>query len=454
MAGCRIYECQPIVRYCFQTIVCMLNFRSFGFKILDSVKGGFVKKEILNIKKGIVNYDSAGDERARRLSHLCDAISNNVPYYSALCVREYKDFPVINKNSIKENLDSFINKNYKKEELYKMVTSGSTGTPFTSYQDKTKKIRNTADTIFFASLADFEVGDKLFYFKIWNDINKKSGLSKFIENVVPVDVTNQSETELLKFISFLQGNASRNIAFLGYASYFEALIKAIEKFKPETRITCVKSALTMSEGLDPQAREKFKKYFGINIYSRYSNMENGIIAQQADNSGDNFVVNWSSYHIEIYDFEKDTPVPFGEKGRIVLTDLYNTAMPFVKYDTGDIGVMEWSDELKQPVLSKVEGRKMDLIYNVDGELVSSFIITNNMWYFTEILQYQFIQLTEIDYKFILNLGEGTPFTREGELISLFSNILGITSNITIEYVDEIPLLNSGKRKKVMSLLKK
>ncbi|WP_294819422.1 CoF synthetase [uncultured Flavobacterium sp.] len=430
----------------------MLNFRNVAFKTLDSVKGSSVKKEILNVEEGISGYEASSKKREERLAFLCDWAKNNVPYYSALNPGSFENFPVINKNIIKENLDSFIDKKLDKESLFKMVTSGSTGTPFTSYQDKKKKVRNTADTMVFASMADFTIGNKLFYFKIWNDINKKSGLSKFIENIVPVDVTNQSETELMKFVTALQKNEYGNIAFLGYASYFEALIKIMDKFCPDARITCVKSAITMSEALDPTAKEKFRKYFGINIYSRYSNMENGIIAQQVAESGNSFLVNWSSYVLEIYDFDKEVPLAYGEKGRIVVTDLYNTAMPFIKYDTGDIGIMEWSDALKQPVLSKVEGRKMDLIYNVDGELVSSFIITNNMWYFTEILQYQFIQLTETEYKFILNVGG--DFARERELVELFSNILGSTASIAIEYVSEIPLLNSGKRKKVMSYLKK
>ena len=431
----------------------MLNFRNTAFKVLDSVKGNPVKNGISNISSGAADYKSSKESRERQLEVLCNWARNNVPYYTALQPTSYNEFPVINKNVMKEHLDNFIDKSLAKEGLYKMVTSGSTGTPFTSYQNKSKKVRNTADTVFFASLANFTLGNKLFYFKIWNDINQKSSLSKFIENIVPVDVTDQSEEALLKFATDLNNNKYGNgIAFLGYASYFEALIKVIDKHSPDAKITCVKSAITMSEALDPTAKEKFKKYFGIDIYSRYSNMENGIIAQQVKESGTNFMVNWSSYHIEIYDFDKDEPVANGEKGRIILTDLYNMAMPFIKYDTGDIGVMEWNDALQQPVLSKVEGRKMDLIYNVDAELVSSFIITNNMWYFTEIMQYQFIQFTETEYKFILNVGG--DFKREKELVDLFSNILGTTAKIDVEYVTEIPLLNSGKRKKVMSHLKK
>ena len=122
-------------------------------------------------------------------------------------------------------------------------------------------------------------------------------------------------------------------------------------------------------------------------------------------------------------------------------------MPLIRYDTGDIGSIGYEDNKK--VLFKVEGRKMDQIYNTKGELVSSFTLTNNMWFFTGILQYQFIQINKNSYKFVLIVSK--TFKRENDLILEFKKHLGKDANIYVEYVDDIPLLDSGKRKKVINL---
>ena len=141
----------------------------------------------------------------------------------------------------------------------------------------------------------------------------------------------------------------------------------------------------------------------------------------------------------------------GRSGRIVVTDLYNEAMPLIRYDTGDIGLLNEHlvNGKPTPMLEKIEGRKMDMVFDSNGHLVSSFTITNGMWKYTELTQYQFIQTSKTSYLFKLNID--TPFTRATELITDFKEIFGLDALIEIEYVDEIPLLNSGKRKKVMNI---
>ena len=183
------------------------------------------------------------------------------------------------------------------------------------------------------------------------------------------------------------------------------------------------------------------------VYSRYSNLENGILAQQVPGSGHRYLVNTASYVLEIFKTDTDEPAAPGELGRIVVTDLYNYAMPMIRYDTGDMGVLsKEKDEAGNSYLEIVEGRKLDLLYATDGTLVSSYIVYKNMWQYTEILQYQLVQYGAKDYLFKINM-EG-PFTKEEKLVQEFKQYLGADANFRVEYVDEIPLLASGKRKKI------
>jgi phenylacetate-CoA ligase len=75
-----------------------------------------------------------------------------------------------------------------------------------------------------------------------------------------------------------------------------------------------------------------------------------------------------------------------------------------------------------------------------------------MWNYREIDQYQFIQCDVKKYKIKITISNS--FLRENELIDEFVSYLGQDAKVEIEYVNEIPLLNSGKRKKVMNLMSK
>ena len=70
----------------------------------------------------------------------------------------------------------------------------------------------------------------------------------------------------------------------------------------------------------------------------------------------------------MFDLNEDKKIGFGQRGRIVITDLYNYATPLIRYDTGDVGIMHL-DENNHPYFSQVLGRKLDLIYDTKGNLV-------------------------------------------------------------------------------------
>jgi len=235
---------------------------------------------------------------------------------------------------------------------------------------------------------------------------------------------------------------------LAYASYYDQLLNYLKE--RDLKLKNLGSALAMSEGLSLNTKNQLRDYLNVEVFSRYSNVENGIIAQQVPGSNGKFLVNTASYLVEILDLEKDIPVPLGQLGRIVITDLYNMAMPFIRYDTGDLAVMEYDNIDNYFYFTEVHGRKMDLVFDTKFRPVSPLTINNNMLLFPEVIQYQFIQLSDDNFQFILNIKPENYF-REEELISFFKKILGETAKLSVKYVTEIPVLASGKRKQVINL---
>lgn len=428
------------------------NPRKTVFWLSDKLKGGPVSEHYENIKKEVV--DCASDRKVSQKEKLVKILAHvtaSVPYYADIKEKtQIESFPVVHKTRIKENFASFQSNQYVgSKNLIPVVTSGSTGTPFKIFQNQDKRNRNIADTLIFAEMGGFNFGEKLWYFKIWSENNKKSPLLRVVQNIKPIDVLNlnrNSETVLLNL-----RKEKTSVNFLGYVSAFETLCKTIANDPslkpPRGKIT---SVITMSEALDEYTKRKGAEFFGCPVLSRYSNIENGILAQQTRIAPDVFLVNTASYLIEIFHLEKDVVLPQGQTGRIVVTDYYNYATPMIRYDTGDIGTL---DEIeiegeKRTCLVQVEGRKLDRLFNTAGELISSYIVYKNMWKYTEIDQYQLIQQDKKKYRFKICLAGN--FNREKELKSEFLNYLGQDADLEVEYVHEIPLLNSGKRKKVVN----
>lgn len=427
----------------------MVNFRKFVFLLKDALEGGQIRNSQDKIRHGIINPTSNNVTKdiSKLLRHAVESVDN----YKTVISSNLSDFNVTNKTKLKDVLEGVLSKKFKGKKLISMTTSGSTGTPFTVYQDKGKKIRNHADTLFFANMAGYELGHRLLYFKIWAKEKLSHPFLYWLQNIVPIDVIKLDESVIRKVLEDIKEHVGETHAVLGYVSALEQVVHYCEKHGIDDLGAKFSSVITMSESLNIETKEKLEKLFNCPVVSRYSNLENGIIAQQEVNGDGSFLINTASYYVEILDLERDEILPEGHKGRIVVTDLYNYAMPMIRYDTGDIGSMYIAPNGKK-YLKTVEGRKLDVLYDTHGNIVSSYIMYKNMWKYTEISQYQLIQIGEKDYLFKINCPNS--FDKESQLVTEFKEYLGEDSNFQVEYVTEIPLLNSGKRRKTVNLYRK
>ncbi len=420
--------------------------RYHAFWTLDAIKGGKVRKELKDIHHtfSLNSFESLQEKNMEKLHDLLNKVVEKSPLYKSFKgYNSLEDFPVVDKHIIKENFDQMQLVDPKETKgLHSMFTSGSTGTPFMVYQTQRKRDRNTADTIYFAGKAGYTIGDKLLYLRLWAKNLKKNKALAFLQNIEQLNVDDLNPEYIELLLDKLQKDKSPK-AWLGYPSALEKICDYLDNIGSKPLDCNVKSIIGMSENLCAHVRSRMWYYFNTPMVSRYSNFENGIIAQQTEH-GDYFEINWASYVLEILDFDSDEPVKTGELGRIVVTDLFNHATPMIRYDTGDIGAFSIKKGHKLPVLKTVEGRKTDLLLTTKGDVISPFKFMALIPKYPEIKQVQFIQSKKTSYVIKLNF-EGA-FVREDELVGEVSSLTGGNSEVIVEYVDEIPLLNSKKRK--------
>jgi len=431
--------------------------RSHLFWATDFFKGGCIRQHYKNIRWLMEKYDSgkAYEYRSLLLKRLLLHAVETSPFY-----RKYKgfttfnDFPVINKSVIKEYSDSFISDSYYGRKVHKITTSGSTGAPLSVVQNKTKRERHIAENIYFTEIAGAPLGTKLYYLRVWNELNRKSRLRCFMQNMVMVDADDISDWKFNPFLFKLQNDHERKY-ILAFASTLEAFSQFLrDKQQPlDIRTNCI---IAISETLPEGARQILQKKFSCPVISRYSNMENGFLAQQCGHDSGEYHINTASYYIELLHPDKDEQAEPGKTGRIVVTDLFNYAMPIIRYDTGDMAIYSENSFCGNPgpVFTSVEGRRVDYIYNTAGRLLSPHVVTNTMWkYSAEVKQFQFIQKGQKDYLLKLNTGTKYPL-KTHEIINDLKKYTGEDSEISVEFVEEIPVLGSGKRKKIVNEYKK
>jgi phenylacetate-CoA ligase len=421
------------------------------FWSLDFLMGSRVRKHFIDIKNIMENGSNTNVSKIREeyLQDILEYATENVAFYKKYRLFDsIKSFPVINKSIIKNDYEAFQAPKFLRASVVNMHTSGSTGIPFVVRQDKNKRKRVYAEMIYFWGKAGYQIGMRYVMFRTWTSQNRKSKLTAWARNIRMVDIKCHDEENLESIRNTLKSDRKIK-TFIGYTSFFENLVNYLLTCGDTPEMYNIHNIIADAEALPESTREKLKKVFNCNIVSLYSNEENGMLAQECIENKE-FHVNNASFYIELLELDSDDPVRVGEPGRIVVTDLFNHAMPLIRYDTGDIGIWKEAAECgwNSQVFSSVQGRSIDSIFNTRGENINPQTIDFLMSPFEKLLQYQFAQEGEKQYTLKLNGAEGNY--EDAIFVNMFKEFVGQDAEIVIEHVDEIPVLASGKRKFVVN----
>lgn len=424
-----------------------MNWRWYLFWIKDLVLGGKTLRAYKDIKH---SYYNGNIDKEKDIANLLKHAKETTEYYKKYDTMKITEFPVVNKRIIVENFDKIKSNRYEEKKLHTMTTSGSTGTPFTVIQDKEKRRRVIAEVLFFGKLCGYTFGERQMFLRVWVKSIKKSKFKRFLQNMITEDISNLNDTRMQEIKEILEKDKKiKNV--LSYASTLEKLSNYL--IMKEEEGYHLNSIISGSEVLQEKVRDNLKNIFKCNVVSRYANEENGILGQDCIEDNHEIHLNVADYYFEFLKLDEDIPAEDGELARIVVTDLWNYALPMIRYDTGDLAIVgEANCSLKHKVIKEIFGRKVDLIYDENEEPVSPHLITNHMWNVKHIKQFKFIQTGKSQYTILLNIENGV--CDEEFLKSRFKSLLGERSNITIKYTDEIPVLSSGKRKYIENLYNK
>lgn len=213
----------------------------------------------------------------------------------------------------------------------------------------------------------------------------------------------------------------------------------------------LKIASCTGEILPDNVRQCIKDSLRCEVTSMYAEEEFGLLAVEivpTKYCNNLKRMNNADYYFEVLMMDSDAPAPFGQPGRLVITDLRNEAFPLIRYDNGDIVVMQKGIKESSwwPVLSEIQGRVLDIVYSTDGVGIHPNLIPKGFQYIKYSGRWQFVQ--ESDGVYIIRVDQ--PFMcNKSELIRYFQAILGQKAVITIVGVGNIPTMPSGKTKQII-----
>ena len=298
-------------------------------------------------------------------------LKNNAFYKNLVgnkIVEKWEDLPILNKQNLQKPLEERLSKGYSKKDVYINKTSGSSGTPFVFAKDKYCHAL-TWNSIFMRFgwyKIDFNNSLQARFYGIPMDFigYQKERIKDFLTHRFRFPVFDLSDVVLEKF---LQKFKSKKFDYVnGYTSSIVLFAKYLEQKNIVLNEVCptLKACFVTSEMLFESDKKLLEKQFGIPIINEYGASELDLIA--FENPNGEWQINAETLLVEILD-ENNNVLPYGEEGRIVITSLFNKAHPFIRYEIGDIGILDEKSTPQKPILKKLIGRTNDIAILPSGK---------------------------------------------------------------------------------------
>ena len=213
----------------------------------------------------------------------------------------------------------------------------------------------------------------------------------------------------------------------------------------------MRAVFTSSETLLPAQREIISAAFDAPVFDFYGHAERTIFAIECPKFHQKHLV--SPFGItEVVDADGNR-VTDGESGFLVGTSLTNTAMPLIRYKTGDISSIDRSScrcGSNFPRIAGVSTKAEDIIITSEGRWLSPSALTHPFKPFSEISESQIIQ-ERVDSVTVLVVAPDSFWAnRVAEFTSGIQARLGASMAVEVTRVSAIPRERSGKLRWVIS----
>jgi phenylacetate-CoA ligase len=340
-----------------------------------------------------------------------------------------RKLPLLTKATIRENFDDMLTtESQRRARMSRHTTGGSTGHPLIFMEDTNFRDYFTADVHRHLGWGGWEFGQPHAYIGGGSfEVSKMQSMRAF------ANCTRRRRPRLL----------------YGYASTLHHFAKFVRQNNfDDIQFQSVSSS---AEVLYPPQRQFIEETFGCKVLDRYASLELGALGSQCQfQTG--LHVSVESVYIEILD-DNGQPTRPGEPGDIVVTNLNNHGMPFIRYCIEDIGAWHMDDTCPcgraLPMLELIQGRRIDMFKTKDGRTIWGGF-ASPLFGMEGVKRFQVVQKS-LDLIVVRIVKEGELDQTQLDTIGRTVKIaLGDDVEVRFEFPEEIPVLDSGKYRYAIS----
>ncbi len=408
-------------------------------------------------------YDELKRDQEKQLRHMISYCYKNVPYYRNLfkglslmpkdiqTVEDLEKLPILTKHIIKGNWESFKPVNLSSLKYYNNATGGSTGTPFQYRLSKQDRFLSSALLYRGWGYGGYELGDKMVFLAgsslgVGKSSYITSRLQEILRNIKKLSSYNMGSREMRAYTDRI--NSIKPNFFRGYPSSISFYAKWIK----ENNIDIISPQIIFCTGekIFPHMRKTIVEVFDCEVLDAYGLNDGGIGAYECiEHSG--LHIDTERSIMEIVDLN-NRQIEKGQ-GQILATSLHNFSMPFIRYETGDVGNITQETcncGRNTHLLSEILGREYEILYTPEGRGVFGGFFTTQIFYkMASVKEFQVVQ-KKID-KLIINIVPEFDFKDED--LDLIKKIIRSKSelwDVEVNFVDTISRSGAGKYKFIIN----
>ena len=411
--------------------------------------------------------------QTEKFKKLISYVYDNVPYYHELMresklvpndinkLEDIRKIPILNKEIIRGNKKKILSNDFSEDNANLARTGASTGEPLVFYRDKKTDGIAWAAFLRFLGWMGYEWGDKMAYFWRPPESIQKTGtwyqniidwyIFHYVSNMRHFDAFKMNNNyfadyarRLRKYrLEIIKGYPSALIYFANYC-----ISHNIQDIQP-------KAIITTAEPTSKRERKLLKEAYSSDVFDQYGFGEIYSVSFECEKHN-GLHINTEHCIVEIVD-ENGNELETGKEGRIIVTDLDNYTMPFIRYECGDIGSMKkgtCSCGRNLPMMNHVNGRIFGLIRGVNENVVHGEFFANLLqdlgWYEDyNLINFEIVQKTieGFNCNFVCGVRPGK------DAIKLFTEscrrYFG-EMKINVKFMESIPLTPAGKRRNTRS----
>ena len=401
------------------------------------------------------DLDRLIDYQVSKLRVMLRHCAEHVPYYRRSFrevgfdpqnfrnLSDLRVLPLLDKDTIRSRPQDFLADNVSRSQMIYFTTGGTMGQPLGLYNLKHSGGRERAFIYSQWARVGFHYNHRRAMLRGWAVKSRRHWKYEASERAYVFSNFHMTPNNVADYAQVMRDN---NLPYLH--SYPSAVIDFARHLK-ELAIEPprFRAILAASENLYPGQREFIESFFGTRLFSWYGHSETTILAGECE-LGTNYHV-FPEYGLaEMIKEDGSLAEKEDEFGELIGTSLYNFAMPLIRYRTDDwavIGPERCACGRNYNLLKETYGRwHQEMLVGKLDNLISVTALNVHTEAFDNVQQLQFYQREKGKTQLRLKRKPGYSERDSRRIIAALDEKMGDTMEVSLSFIDEIPLMPRGK----------